>query len=188
MLSTEPQGCSVDSPNSYMNKRHHNKGLRKLCGCSRRNWPKCAHAWYFNFKPRGGVAYQFSLDVELGEHPKTKEKAQAEADRIRNQIRAGTFVRAAERRKGAEAPATTSDAVTLEMFTKTYLERVSQVRDRNKSWTNDRHMFTRLCAFTVTDGSRLGGRTLGDCRRGGWASSLGSRFHVGFLDLPNRRS
>jgi integrase len=144
-----------------MKTRHQNKGLRKLCGCSRRNWPKCAHAWYFNFKLRGGVAYQFSLDVEVGEHLKTKEAAQAEADRIRNEIRAGTFVRAAERRKAAEVPAATADAVTLETFTKTYLERVSQVRDRNKSWTNDRHMFTQLCVFRATDGSGLGGRALG---------------------------
>jgi integrase len=147
--------------------RQRNNGLRKLCGCARRNWPKCAHAWYFNFKPRGGIAYQFSLDVEIGMHLKTKEAAQAEVDRIRNEIRAGTFVRAAEKRQQAIAaleaagvePAT--EIVTLEHFTSIYLERVSQVRDRNKSWTNDRHMFGQLSAFVLTDGTRLGERPVG---------------------------
>jgi hypothetical protein len=53
-------------------QRKRNDGLRKLCGCARRNWPKCLHAWYFNFKPRGGRAYQFSLDAELGKHLQKK--------------------------------------------------------------------------------------------------------------------
>ena len=50
--------------------KHHNRGLRKLCACSRRNWSKCAHPWHFNFKPKGGPAYRFSLDAELGRHIK----------------------------------------------------------------------------------------------------------------------
>ena len=141
--------------------KHHNNGLRKLCNCTRRNWPKCSHAWYFNFKPRGGSAYQFSLDAELGDHVASKEAAKVEADRIRNQIRAGTFVRAAERRKAAQAPAVTADAVTLRKFASTYLERVSEVRERNKSWKNDRYMFAQIADFRLHDDSRLGDKPLG---------------------------
>lgn len=142
--------------------RHRNGGIRKLCDCSRRNWPKCAHAWYFNFKPRGGKAYQFSLDVELGKHLENKEDAKAAAENIRGEIRAGTFVRVAERRKtAARTPVTTPEAVTLAKFSATFLERVSEVRERNKSWKNDQYMFARLSEFRLTDGSRLGDKALG---------------------------
>src|SRR5216684_4319923 len=120
-------------------KRHDNNGLRKLCDCPRRNWPKCSHDWYFNFKPRGGKPWRFSLDVEIGRRMKSKGDAEAEAAPIRADILAGTFVRAADRRQAAiAAPATNAAAVTLEAFAAIYLARVSQVRERNKSWTNDR--------------------------------------------------
>jgi integrase len=142
--------------------KNKNHGIRKLCGCSRRNWPKCAHGWYFNFKPRGGPAYQFSLDVELGKHLEKKEDATAEAERIRNEIRAGTFVRARERRKvGEPTPATTADAITLTAFATTYTERVSEVRERNRSWKNDKYMFAQVGAFLLADGSKLGDKALG---------------------------
>jgi hypothetical protein len=78
--------------------RHRNKGLRKLCECARRNWSKCPHSWYFNFKPHGGRAYQFSLDAELDTHVASNEEAEGIADRMRGEIRAGTFERAAVRR------------------------------------------------------------------------------------------
>ena len=53
-------------------RRHHNNGLRKVCGCARRTWAKCPHAWYFNYKPRGGQAYRFSLDKHTGRHVDSK--------------------------------------------------------------------------------------------------------------------
>jgi integrase len=114
-----------------------------------------------NFKPRGGSAYRLSLDVQLGTHLVTKEEAKREADRIRGEIRAGTFVRASERRKAAPVTPVTPDGITLEAFTATFLERVSQVRDRNKSWTNDRCIFSQVAAFGLPDGSRLGDKPLG---------------------------
>jgi len=46
--------------------------------------------------------------------------------------------------------------VTLEVFAASYLERVSEVRERNKSWKNDRYMFAQLAAFQRLDGTRLG--------------------------------
>jgi integrase len=143
-----------------MRHRHKNKGLRKLCDCARRNWSKCPDAWYFNFKPRGGRAYQFSLDAELGYHIKTKEEAEAIADRLRGEIRAGTFVRASERRQAAAVPAVTADAVTLEVFSDKYL--THKVKPSGKAtWTNDQHMLAQLAEFQRADGSRLGDAGLG---------------------------
>jgi hypothetical protein len=53
-------------------------------------------------------------------------------------------------------PARGAAPVTLTTFATTYLARVSAVRERNKSWTNDRHMFAQLARFALRDGSRLG--------------------------------
>lgn len=144
-----------------LNKRRSNNGLRKRCDCPRRNWAKCPHDWHFNFKPRGGTPWRFSLDVEVGRRMKNKEEAKTEADRIRTEIRAGTYVRIADRRKAEAATAPAADAITLEKFAATYVERVSEVRERNKSWKNDQYMLTQLAAFTLTDGSRLGDKALG---------------------------
>ena len=67
-----------------------NSGLRKRCGCPRRTWAKCAHGWHFNFKWHG-VHYRLSLDREVGRAITSKREAQAEADRIRADIREGRF-------------------------------------------------------------------------------------------------
>ena len=70
--------------------RHRNEGLRKLCGCPRRNWPKCSHSWHFNFK-WDGTPYRLSLDRYAGHRITSKTEAQSRADAIRSAIRAGTF-------------------------------------------------------------------------------------------------
>jgi integrase len=64
-----------------------NRGLRKLCRCSRRHWPKCAHAWFFNFQ-WNGQHFRFSLDRHVGSRL-TKAEAESEAERLRTAIRAG---------------------------------------------------------------------------------------------------
>jgi Flp pilus assembly protein TadD len=69
-----------------------------------------------------------SLNVELGHPIKTKEDAETEAEKIRTQIREGTFIRAAERRQQAAAPvADTTEAVTLDVFAKRYIDRHASV-------------------------------------------------------------
>jgi integrase len=72
-------------------RRHRNNGLRKVCGCPRRTWPKCPHAWYFNYRPRGGPDFRFSLDKHCGRHIASKTEADAIAADLRQQIREGTF-------------------------------------------------------------------------------------------------
>jgi integrase len=140
---------------------HENDGLRKLCGCSRRNWPKCSHPWHFNYKLSGGKAWRFSLDTELGKHIASKGDAELEADKLRTAIRAGTFVRAADRRKQATAPiAVTPDAITLEAFGKKFIDHKAKPSGK-KTWTNDAYMFAQLAAFGLRDGTRLGDTPLG---------------------------
>ena len=90
--------------------RHRNSGLRKRCGCPRKNWPKCAHGWHVNFKTPSGPHYRISLDRELGRHIESKIEAIAEAERIRIAIRSGAF-RAAPAIAAPVAP-----ALTFRMF------------------------------------------------------------------------
>ena len=126
--------------------RHHNHGLRKRCRCKWKDWPKCRHEWYFDFKPRGGSRYRFSLDAELGRHVTSKTEAQQEAAAIRTAILAGTFVRAADRRKLAAAVPARADAITLKKFAQVYLERHAKTCGK-KTWKNDEGMLNRLGAF-----------------------------------------
>jgi hypothetical protein len=72
--------------------RKQNGGLRKRCGCGRRVWPKCLHAWHLNFKWKG-VHHRLSLDREVGRSITSKSEAMAEADRMRSAIRSGEFPR-----------------------------------------------------------------------------------------------
>jgi integrase len=142
--------------------RHRNNGLRKLCDCARRNWPKCAHSWYLNFKPRGGKPYRLSLDVEHEKHVETKADAEALADRIRGEIRAGTFVRAADRRKAnvRSADISTPEAITVAAFSTKYLDNKVKPSGK-KTWENDAYMLTQLAAFTMSDGTKFGDKALG---------------------------
>jgi hypothetical protein len=92
-----------------------NNGLRKLCGCTRRNWSKCPHPWHFNFKLRGGKAWRFSLDTETeclsGPRKVLEDSCRSHPKRDpRWYIRAG-------RRQGKEAPkAATAGTATSPTF------------------------------------------------------------------------
>ena len=88
-----------------------NDGLRKVCGCTRRGWAKCRHPWHFNFHWQG-TDYRFSLNKHLGRHVDSKTEAEAEADRIRIEIRAGRF-----------GQPVASDEMTLRQLADLYLER-----------------------------------------------------------------
>lgn len=67
---------------------HANNGLRKMCDCSRRNWPKCSHAWHFSFSWRGN-SYRRSLDRFDGKPVESKTDAERIADELRRDIRNG---------------------------------------------------------------------------------------------------
>src|ERR1035437_5173257 len=73
-----------------------NSGVRKVCACPRRHWPKCSHPWHFAFKWKG-THHRFSLDKHLDKHIEGKSEAVDEAAKIRIAIKAGTFGKAAPR-------------------------------------------------------------------------------------------
>jgi hypothetical protein len=91
-------------------------------------WPKCSHPWHFNYKPRGGQAWRFSLDAEIGHHIESKTEAEKLAGDIRAAINAGTYVRMAERRKAGLVAAT--DTLTLEQLGANLLRHVTRIARR----------------------------------------------------------
>ncbi len=84
--------------------RRTDDGIRKRCACGRRRWLKCKHPWHFSYH-RDGHQYRYSLDViarDRGEPPpRTRLEATQWRDRLRTELRAGTF-----RTPGSVAPAT----------------------------------------------------------------------------------
>ena len=74
-------------------KRHRNDGLRKRCGCPRRQWAKCRHPWHFGFA-YDGKEHRWSLHKVAKKPPgywMSKSEAEAIRDRLRGEIREGTL-------------------------------------------------------------------------------------------------
>lgn len=123
-------------------KRTVNRGLRKVCACSRRSWAKCPHSWHFNFKVRGGPAYRFSVDTEAGKHIAGKTEAETLADGWRTKIRAGTFRRRVD--APPETPATDAP-LTLAGFITRYTERVAKpLTGADQRWLRALQAFQQL--------------------------------------------
>ena len=131
-------------------KRHENKGLRKLCDHPRRQWAKCKHGWYLNFKPRGGASYRLSLDRHFDRHIDSRSEAEELAGDLRKLIRAGTF--------GQAAPVL--DQLTMGQLLDTYNTRYVEVT-RKDSVENVKF---QIALIKRTDIVRPDGRTkpLGD--------------------------
>lgn len=125
-------------------QRHQNRGLRKLCDCPRRTWAKCSHSWHFNFKPKGGPSYRFSVDSEAGKHIESKTDAEARADNWRTAIRTGTFRRRADLAAVEATP--TPETLLLQTFIDTYLQRSARPVS-----TNDRGCLRKFAAFRVDE-------------------------------------
>jgi integrase len=171
-------------------RRQRNGGLRKVCGCPRRQWAKCLHSWYLNFKPRHGQGFRFSLDAELGTHIASKTKAEEEAEKIRAAIRKGTYTRAADRIAAVPGPVTSptsADAITFDVFAQKYIEGPVKASGK-KTWGDDAGMMKRLGTFVLADGVRLGDKAIGaiteddieafyaDLRRRGQAASTCNHY------------
>jgi integrase len=134
-------------------------GVRKVCRHSWRQWPKCACAWYFSYKPRGGgPRYRFSLDVELGRHVESKTEAEQIATDIRSAINAGTF----RRTVGVASPLSleaVSNAVTLDQFAPIYIDRAAKASGK-ASWKDDAYLLATVRDHRTAAGRRLGERPL----------------------------
>src|SRR5260370_134190 len=102
-----------------MSPRARGHSVRKVCNCGWKHWPKCACAWYFSFKPRGGRRQRFSLDVELGFHIESKIDAENEATKICAAILAGKFRRTAD-----AAPRPAIAGAMLDQLVESYLTAV----------------------------------------------------------------
>ncbi len=143
---------------------HCNDGLRKRCGCPRRKWSKCPHDWHFNFKYGDQKPYRFSLDRYLGKHPETREEAEGHADRIRTEIRAGTFTLKPKPREAAQPILTTADALTLAQYGAIWHKNCPVLTGKNRGKARgmeDRWRLNTLEGLPGADGQLLGPRVIG---------------------------
>jgi integrase len=89
-------------------------GLKKRCDCPARTWSKCPHPWQFSFH-HAGREHRWSLDVVARDRNESMPRSRAEAatwrDRLRNEIRAGKAVVAAQ--PGANAGRTVEEVARL---------------------------------------------------------------------------
>ena len=143
--------------------RHANNGLRKICDCSRRQWSRCTHGWHVAFK-HGDVHYRGSLDRLIGRHVGDRREAKAELDKLRTIIRderpVDTEALRLLLRGVAPAQPCKAEHITLETFGERYIERVSKVRERNKSWRDDAYIIKEIAGFELS-GERFGKKALG---------------------------
>lgn len=121
-----------------------NRGLRKVCDCSRKQWSKCAHPWHFSFQWKG-VHRRFSLDRLLDKTFESKGEAEAAADQLRSEIRSGTF-------HGAGEPQPAREAVSVRRLLELYGERVVTPRgeDAETAHTYASGVICRTPVPTVT--------------------------------------
>jgi hypothetical protein len=131
-----------------MAKRQRNDGLRKICACSLRLWPRCDHPWYFSYKPKGAARVRLSLDRYTGEHVGSLDDAKTHAAQIRTAIKAGTF---RPKPEPVSAPVVVTFAIAAERF----LGTVPILRGKNQGKArgeNDRQKVAALCAWTPPSG------------------------------------
>ena len=102
-------------------KRRNNRiagggGLRKRCDCAKSSWPKCAHPWHFNYKPKRGPNrgrhFRFNLEKVSGVALQGKIEAERAAATLRAQIDAGEF----------GAPKPMRDQLTLQALLDAYVK------------------------------------------------------------------
>src|SRR4029450_1783963 len=115
-----------------MPKKVHD-GIRKRCDCPTKKWATCSHPWHFSFH-HGGKEYRYSLDVIAGARnekpPASKSDAISWRDRLRSEIRLGTFVDPAV----PITPAPAADSrLTVGDLMKVYLDNHVRVPERSKA-------------------------------------------------------
>ena len=123
-----------------MATRHHTDGLTKRCGCPRPRWSKCVHPWYLAYQWKG-ARYRVQLDRLLGRTLKGKTEAASEADRVRGEIRAGTF-------SGTTPPLPAGHSVSVSAFGAIFVERYSKAREK-VTWRDDGAKITTFAAFVL---------------------------------------
>jgi integrase len=161
-----------------MSPRARGHGVRKVCSCGWKRWPKCSHAWYFSYKPRGGPRHRFSLNSEFPDQQiDSKSDAEKLATDVRSKINAGTFERVVDRRAREQREAAELEAadrvareqgvatavvtvVTLDHFAPIFIDRVAKASGK-ASWKDDDYLLTTVRNHRTADGRRLGEWALG---------------------------
>ncbi len=120
--------------------RHRSDGLTKRCDCPRSRRSKCAHPWYFAFQWKG-KRYRVQLERLVGRRLDGKTKADTEAERIRREIKAGTF-------QPGPTPPPSDHSVTVSAFGAIFVERYSKARGK-VTWRDDAGRISRIAAFVL---------------------------------------
>jgi integrase len=107
-------------------KRQRQDGLRKICGCSLRQWARCEHTWYFSHKPKGKPRVRISIDRHKGEHVASLDDAKTIAAELRSAIASGTYPP-----KPATGSAVDPVAVTFKTAAERFVEGVPILRGKN---------------------------------------------------------
>jgi integrase len=133
--------------------RQTNDGLRKVCDCGRRTWPKCPHGWHFNFTWQGTI-YRFSLDKmlgpKLGREIRLKHEAVTIADELREAIRANRLI---EYCAPPAPPPPAAIIATFAEYGSTWFTTATLKRGKNKGkprHANDRHLLNTLVTLPTT--------------------------------------
>jgi integrase len=121
-------------------ERHDNDGLRKRCRHPRSQWPKCKHAWYFNFQWKG-VHHRICLDRYVLEQQRRidgKIDAEREAAKLKIAIQEGRY--------GVQLPArvTLTIAQLLAAYVKEYV-----TLERPRSLDNVRYQVGAIAATVL---------------------------------------
>ena len=163
--------------------RHRSDGLRKRCGCRRRDWAKCPHPWPWHL---ASMWQRQHYRLSLGSRITSKTEAKAEADRVRAQIRAGTF-----------GPQASPAPVTLGQLFAVYFEpyvRVHRARVANEE--SSRAVILRtvlptadgsLRAFADWPITDITADTLERFKEARLANKTGGRGRVAIRGLSSRR-
>lgn len=148
--------------------RRHGGGIYKDCDCSRDKWTKCPHSWYLNFYWQG-TYHRFSLDKECNKHLDTKD-ARTQADRIRDEIRNGTFVRRGSRPTASALPPSPAEPAVLRLrqLCTTYCDDMRLRRLKSAEDEADRLTRALDTVFVRIDGTSvaLGDLPANDVQRG----------------------
>lgn len=130
--------------------KQRNAGVRKICGCARREWSRCAHPWHFSFQWKG-THHRFSLDRHVGRELTGRTEADREAARIRIEIMAGTFGQQPTARE------TLTIAQLLDLYLRDYV-----APERPRSLRNARYQAGTIGRLVIElpTGER---RAFGDC-------------------------
>lgn len=126
-------------------------GLRKRCACGPSKWVRCTHPWYFTWKPRG-KEYRESLHRRAAvpaDYVMSKTEAEGWRDKLRDQIREGTYVPI-----GGDDPATIAQSTVNDVLDRYLTDHVHRPGRRRGAVIGMESHLRLLRTTTITIGRR----------------------------------